>query len=468
MNIISILGVLLGWFLVAYMVLVIGFYTVILLISMLQLRRSYHLDSKKLHEEYAHEVYIKPISILVPAYNEEAGIIQSVRSLLSIQYPVFEVVVVNDGSTDETLEKMIEHYEMKPVEKVIRRTLNTEEVKTVYQSDILPHLFLIDKVNGGKADALNAGLNFSNYPYFCSLDGDSILESDAFIKVMKPILDSNGEVIASGGSIRIANGCEIRHGNILNIGLSDNPLVIMQTIEYLRAFLMGRIGLSRHNLLLIVSGAFGVFSKQWVFSAGGYLKDTVGEDMELVVRLHRLIKEKKSKEKIVYVPDPVCWTEVPEEAKYLRRQRRRWHQGLFESLSSHRELLFNPKYGSIGFVSIPYFWIIEFFGPVIEFCGYLYIIFSLFFGGIYLEFAILIFLLSCLYGSVFSMAAVLLEEWSLRKYPKVSDIIKLFLYSLTETLWFRPLTVIWRMEGIWNIIRGNSSWGEMKRKGVSE
>ncbi|PLT35154.1 glycosyltransferase [Bacillus sp. V5-8f] len=464
----SIIGTLLGWFLVIYMVLVIGFYTVILFISILQLRRKYHLDTKKLHEDLANEVYVKPISILVPAYNEEAGIIQSVRSLLSIQYPVFEVVVINDGSKDATLDKMIEHYEMKPVGKVIRKTLNTAEVKGIYQSELLPHLYLIDKENGGKADALNAGLNFSNYPYFCSLDGDSILESDAFIKVMKPILDSNGEVIASGGSIRIANGCEIRNGNILKIGLSDKPLVIMQTIEYLRAFLMGRIGLSRHNLLLIVSGAFGVFSKQWVFDAGGYKKDTVGEDMELVVRLHRLIKEKKAKKKIVYVPDPVCWTEVPEEATYLRRQRRRWHQGLFESLSAHRNLLFNPKYGSIGFVSIPYFWIIEFFGPIIEFFGYIYIIFSLFFGGIYLEFAILIFLLSCLYGSVFSMAAVLLEEWSLRKYPKVSDIIKLFFYSLTETLWFRPLTVIWRMEGIWNIIRGNSSWGEMKRKGVSQ
>ncbi|RFU67531.1 glycosyltransferase family 2 protein [Peribacillus saganii] len=464
----SIIGTLLGWFLVIYMVLVIGFYTVILFIAILQLRRKYHLDAKKLHKDLANEVYVKPISILVPAYNEEAGIIQSVRSLLSIQYPVFEVVVINDGSKDATLDKMIEHYEMKPVEKVIRKTLNTAEVKGIYQSELLPHLYLIDKENGGKADALNAGLNFSNYPYFCSLDGDSILESDAFIKVMKPILDSNGEVIASGGSIRIANGCEIRNGNILKIGLSDKPLVIMQTIEYLRAFLMGRIGLSRHNLLLIVSGAFGVFSKQWVLDAGGYKKDTVGEDMELVVRLHRLIKEKKAKKKIVYVPDPVCWTEVPEEATYLRRQRRRWHQGLFESLSAHRNLLFNPKYGSIGFVSIPYFWIIEFFGPIIEFSGYIYIIFSLFFGGIYLEFAILIFLLSCLYGSVFSMAAVLLEEWSLRKYPKVSDIIKLFFYSLTETLWFRPLTVLWRMEGIWNIIRGNSSWGEMKRKGVSQ
>ncbi len=193
---------------------------------------------------------------------------------------------------------------------------------------------------------------------------------------MKPILESNGEVIASGGSIRIANGCKIQNGDILQVGLSEKPLVIMQTIEYLRAFLMGRIGLSRHNLLLIVSGAFGVFSKSWVLEAGGYKKDTVGEDMELVVRLHRLIKEKKLKKKIVYIPDPVCWTEVPEEMTYLRRQRRRWHQGLFESLWAHKPMLANPKYGTLGFIALPYFWLVEFLGPIVECTGYLYILFS--------------------------------------------------------------------------------------------
>ena len=190
--------------------------------------------------------------------------------------------------------------------------------------------------------------------------------------------------------------------------------------------------------------------------------------MELVVRIHRLLKETKEKKKIVYVPDPVCWTEVPEEIKYLRRQRRRWHRGLYESLWNHRKLTLNPKYGNIGLISFPYFWLIEFFGPIIEFLGYVYTIIALFFGGVYLEFAILILLLSCIYGSIFSMAAVLLEEWSLRKYPKVSHIISLFFYSLTESFWYRPLTVFWRCEGIWQLIRRDKSWGEMSRKGVSE
>ncbi|CAM5730068.1 hypothetical protein SAFG77S_11125 [Streptomyces afghaniensis] len=455
-------------FIAVYMIIIILFYTVILFISMLQLRKEYKLNREDTFDDVSNEWYTKPVSIIVPAYNEEAGIIPSVRSLLSINYPQFEIIVVNDGSIDQTLQKMMEQYEMVHIEKVVRKQLTTKPIKGIYQSKLLPKLYLIDKENGGKADALNAGLNFSHFPYICSLDGDSVLERDAFLKVMKPIMDSDEEVIASSGSIRIANGCKIKNGQVLEIGLSRHPLVIMQIIEYLRAFLMGRIGLSRHNLLLIISGAFGVFSKKWVLKAGGYQTNTVGEDMELVVRIHRLLKETKEKKKIVYVPDPVCWTEVPEEIKYLRRQRRRWHRGLYESLWNHRKLTLNPKYGNIGLISFPYFWLIEFFGPIIEFLGYVYTIIALFFGGVYLEFAILILLLSCLYGSIFSMAAVLLEEWSLRKYPKVSHIISLFFYSLTESFWYRPLTVFWRCEGIWQLIRRDKSWGEMSRKGVSE
>jgi cellulose synthase/poly-beta-1,6-N-acetylglucosamine synthase-like glycosyltransferase len=457
-----------GWFIAVYMVIVIVFYSVILIISTFQLRKEYQLDRIQAYEDYMEEFNTRPVSIIVPAFNEEAGIIQSVRSLLSVNYPTYEIIVVNDGSTDQTFKKMIEHYDMKEISRVVRKQVLTKPIKTIYQSSLLSNLFLIDKENGGKADALNVGLNFSHYPYFCSLDGDSVLEPDAFLKVMKPIIDSNEEVIASGGSVRIANGCEIKNGHILKIGLSDNPIVVMQIIEYLRAFLMGRIGLSRHNLLLIISGAFGVFSKHWTVEAGGYKTDTVGEDMELVVRIHRLLKERGVNKKIVYVPDPVCWTEVPEDMTILRRQRRRWHRGLFESLWTHRGLTLNPKYGSIGLISFPYFWIVEFLGPIIEFLGYIFMILCLFLGGVYIEFAILLFLLSCLYGSLFSMTAVLLEEWSLTKYPTVSDILKLFLYSLTETIWYRPMTVFWRCEGVWQMLKGDTSWGEMKRKGVSK
>ncbi|MFI8687915.1 glycosyltransferase [Rossellomorea sp. NPDC077527] len=456
-----------GWFVLIYMILVISFYTILLVISLFQLRKTYGLDEWGPYEELLHLHQTKPVSILVPAYNESVGIMATVRSLLSIEYPEYEIIIINDGSTDDSLEKLIESFQLVKIKWVIRQQLETQPVRGVYQSKLYKNLLVIDKENGGKADALNAGINVSNFPYFCSIDGDSVLERTAFLKVMKPIVESDGEVIASGGSIRIANGCEIESGEIVKVGLSRSPLVVMQVIEYLRAFLMGRIGLSRHNLLLIVSGAFGVFSKRWVVDAGGY-SHTVGEDMELVVRLHRYVKEQKANKKIVYVPDPVSWTEAPESLKYLRRQRSRWHRGLFESLWIHRKLLFNPKYGSIGMVSMPYFLIIEFFGPVVELMGYIIMILSIFLGGVYLEFAILLFLLSILYGSVLSMAAVLLEEWSVRKFPKASDIARLFAYSLTETLWYRPLTVFWRCEGILDVIRKKRGWGEMARKGVSK
>ncbi|WP_010173759.1 glycosyltransferase family 2 protein [Bacillus coahuilensis] len=455
-----------GWFVFIYMIGIILFYGTLLIIALLQLRRTYQLDDYEPYEELLTLDQTKPVSILVPAYNESVGIMATVRSLLSIEYPQYEIIVINDGSSDDTLTKLIQTFQLVELSSVFRQQLDTKPIIGVYRSKVYSNLLVVDKENGGKADALNAGINLSSYPYFCSIDGDSVLERTAFLKVMKPIIESDGDVIASGGSIRIANGCEIDRGQIIKVGLSSVPLVVMQVVEYLRAFLMGRIGLSRHNLLLIISGAFGVFSKRWVIEAGGY-KHTVGEDMELVVRLHRLIKEKKEKKKIVYVPDPVSWTEAPESLKYLRRQRKRWHRGLFESIWMHKKLLFNPKYGSIGMISMPYYLFIEFLGPVVELSGYIYMILSIWFGGIYLEFAIILFMLSILYGSILSMAAVLLEEWSIRKFPKTMDVVRLFFFSLTENLWYRPLTVLWRVEGIIEVFLRKRDWGEMKRKGVS-
>ncbi|WP_407936280.1 glycosyltransferase family 2 protein [Litchfieldia alkalitelluris] len=448
------------------MAFVIIFYSAMLIVSLIHLRKEYQLDDIEPYDELLNLSYTKPVSILVPAYNESIGIVGSVRSLLGIEYPEYEVIIINDGSTDDTLDKLINNFKLVKMNKVVRKQLETKNIKGNYQSSLYANLFVVDKMNGGKADALNAGINISQYPYFCSMDGDSILERDAFLKVMKPIIESDDNIIASGGSIRIANGCDIESGEIVNIKLSKKPLVVMQVIEYLRAFLMGRVGLSRHNLLLIVSGAFGVFSKHWVIQAGGYAH-TVGEDMELVVRLHRMIKERDLDKKIVYVPDPVCWTEAPESLNILRRQRSRWHRGLFESLWTHRKLFFNPKYGSIGFISMPYFVFIEFLGPVVELIGFIIMIISLFIGGIYLEYAILFFLMAVLYGSIYSMASVVLEEWSLRKFPRVMDVVRLFLFSLTESIWYRPLTVLWRCEGIFHLVIRKKGWGEMTRKGVS-
>jgi len=457
-----------GWLIFSYMMLVVLFYSSMLIVSFIKIKKKHHRHNLQLIEEYASVTYTRPVTIIVPAYNEEQGIIQTTRSLLSIHYPEYEIIVVNDGSTDDTLKVMIEHFQMKPTNRVVQKHLETEMVTSVLKSEVFPNLIIVNKANGGKADALNTGINYSRYPYFCSLDGDSVLENDSLLKVMQPIIKSNEKIIASGGSIRIGNGSDIQLGTVLKVELSRKPLVIMQVIEYLRAFLIGRVGLSHYNLNLIISGAFGVFSKKHCLEVGGYTKDLMGEDMELIVKLHRLIKEKKLKKRIHFVPEPVCWTEAPERIDILQKQRIRWHQGLSESLWKHRKMTLNPKYGLIGMVSFPYFWFVEFLGPVIELSGYLYMIFSLFFGDMFIELSLALFLVFILYGSIFSMLAVLLEAWSTNRYPKVKVLLRLFALSFSEIFWYRPITVVWRCIGIFRFIFKFGGWGTMERVGLGQ
>jgi len=459
---------------VAYVLLVLGFYLALFLVAARQLRRNAGLHPVH-HEELLRSPFIPPLSVLVPAYNEEANIVDSVRSLLGMNYPRYEVIVVNDGSKDGTKDRMIAEFDMEALRYPAQGNgfgKETKPVRGAYRSRTHPNVFLLDKENGGKSDALNAGIGFSHYPYFVSLDGDTVLDVDAFLKIMKPIVEAKPgeEIVASGGSVGIANGSPVDRGHLGHddIRLSDRPLVIMQVIEYLRAFLMGRIGLSRLNMLLIVSGAFGVFRKDWVMEAGGYETGTIGEDMELIVRLHKRIREKRSKARIAYIPDPVCWTEAPESLKVLRRQRIRWHRGLFESLRAHRNMILNPRYGRIGLVAMPYFFFVELLGPAVEAIGYLIVTAQLLSGAVDVRFSAVLLLSMLLYGSFLSMGAVLLEEWTLRHYNRASEIAKLFLWALSETFWYRPIQTVWRLTGLIQAFRGQKhQWGEMTRKGIS-
>lgn len=457
-----------GKFIIVYSVIAIGIYVIMLFLAIGYLRKQYLLKKMEIEEEYLDSFQTKPVSILVPAFNEEIGIVNSIHSLLSLRYPDKEIVVINDGSTDRTKEILIDYFQMKPVEKVYRAHIPTKRIINIYQSTVHPSLWLIDKENGGKADALNAGINVSRFPYFCSVDGDSVLEPTALQRVMKPILQSGGKVIAAGGNIRVANGTDISMGSIRKTMISDRPLVVMQIVEYLRAFLMGRIAFSRFNMMLIISGAFSVFSKEWAIKVGGYSVDTIGEDMEIVVKLHRLIREEKANKRIEFVAEPVCWTEVPQSIDILRNQRRRWHQGLIESLWKHKAMTFNPKYGSLGFVSFPYFWLIECFGPVIELGGYIYVIVALLMGDVYSEFAILSLLLFILYGSILSIMTLILEAWSMNRYPTIRELLHISALSLTELVWYRPLTLFWRCEGIFRFMIRRHDWGSMERVGISE
>lgn len=457
-----------GSAIIFYMLLVILTYGSMMLFSTLQLRKQHLLNKSDFDEVHIDAFYSKPVSILVPAYNEEAGIIDNIHSLISLRYPNTEIIVINDGSTDRTQELVLDHFKMHKVEKVYRPHLKTKRVISLYQSSVHPNLLLLEKENGGKADSLNAGINLANYPFFCSIDGDSILEETALLRVMKPVMLSGGEVIAAGGNIQAANGLNISLGSISERKLSDRPLVLMQIVEYMRAFLMGRTALSRFNLMLIISGAFSVFSKEWVIKAGGYSNETIGEDMELIVKLHRLIREEKANKRVAFVPDPVCWTEAPATKSVLRRQRRRWHQGLIESLWTHRKMLLNPKYGAVGMVSFPYFWVIECLGPVIELAGYLYVIIAFLLGDVYIEIAFLLLMLLVLYSTVFSVLTVFFEAWVTDKYLNRKELLRFVVLSLTEVFWYRPLTLFWRCEGLWHFIRHKKEWGMMNRIGIAE
>ncbi|PSL40117.1 cellulose synthase/poly-beta-1,6-N-acetylglucosamine synthase-like glycosyltransferase [Planomicrobium soli] len=465
-NFLTVLIEFISWGIIFYMISAGLIYVMLFLVASPRIKKEKKLSRHEQIEELSINKDTYPISILVPAYNEEAGVVSTVRSLLSLNYPQYEIIVVNDGSTDRTSEKVISQFQMEPIELALRTYFKTGEITRAYRSALHPELFLIEKVNGGKADALNAGINFSRYPYFSAIDGDSILEQDALLKTMKPIVDSAGRVTATGGTVRIANGCKINKGVIERVSLPHKPLEIMQIIEYFRAFLIGRLGFSRINILLIISGAFGVFEKSRVIKVGGYKTDTVGEDMELIVRLHRSIKDEKSKQRIEYIQDPVCWTEAPSTVASLRAQRIRWQRGLAETLWTHRKMLFNPKYRGIGLFSFPYYLFVELLSAVFEVLGYFIIIGGLAFSFIDPDIALVMFLVMVLYGSLLSSLAVLLEEWTYHKYPTVGSIVVLYLYALTETFWYRILMNVWRVKGLFYAFKKKSVWGNMERKGV--
>lgn len=406
-----------------------------------------------------------PVSILAPAYNEEATIAASVRSLLQLNYAEYEVVIVNDGSKDQTLEVLKQAFGLIPFPEAYRVSLKTKPVRTIYISTTHPQLRVIDKENGGKADSLNAGINCARYPLFCAVDADSILERDSLLKVVQPFLD-DPSVIVSGGSIRIANGCEVRDGFLTKLDLPRNPLALFQIAEYLRAFLFGRLGWSPLNALLIVSGAFGVFRKQNVIEVGGYLTNTIGEDMELVLRLHRVMRLAKRPYKIVYVPDPFCWTEAPEDRKTLRNQRIRWQRGLAESLFNNITLLFNARAGAVGLLAFPFFFLFEFCGPFIEVCGYTFMIVGTLLGWVSFKAFWAFMFLSVGLGILLSVSALLMEEFTFHVYPKLRQVAMLLLAVVVENLGYRQLNSWWRIVGLYKWATGgnkHAAWGEMKR-----
>jgi cellulose synthase/poly-beta-1,6-N-acetylglucosamine synthase-like glycosyltransferase len=418
-----------------------------------------------LDETYA-SPFTPPVSVILPAFNEEAGIVPSVQSLLDLRYPRHEVIVVSDGSTDRTLERLREAFELVPVREALRTRIATAPVRAAFVSRRHPNLWVLDKENGGKSDALNAGVNAAAHAYVCAIDADAILEQDSLLRIVLPFVDDPELVAAAGGIVRIANGSVIENGRLVDFRLPGGHIARFQILEYFRAFLIGRLAFDSVNAVLIISGAFGVFKRELVEAIGGYARDTVGEDAELVARLHTYLRRRGEEYAIRFVPEPVCWTEAPADARTLARQRRRWQRGLGETLWRHRGRIFNPRAGAVGLLTLPYFLCFEFLGAVLEVLGIPVVLLAWLLGALSVSFFLAFLGVSVFLALIISISALLLEEYAVRRYERGQDMARLAVYAVAENLGYRQLIAYFRCCGILDLVRGRHEWGEMRRRGL--
>jgi poly-beta-1,6-N-acetyl-D-glucosamine synthase len=410
------------------------------------------------------------ISIIAPAFNESKSIIDNVRTLLSLYYNNFEVIIVNDGSTDDTFQKVVQAFELVKVNYYFDYRIPCERIKGVYKSDNPSYnrLTVIDKNNGGKADSLNAGINISRNSLIVTIDADSIIESDSVLKLVKPFLEEKErKVIGTGGVIRIVNSCDIERGHIREIKLPEQILPRLQVLEYTRAFLLGRMAWSHLDGLMLISGAMGMFDRETVILAGGYSIKTVGEDMELVLRMRRYKAERDEKYEVTYIPDPLCWTEAPADFKSMRKQRTRWTRGLIESLWTHRKIFMNPNYGRLGVLGYPYWFFFEWASPLIAFSGIVYTIYLAIAHKLNLPFFLLLFLFVYTFAVSLSVWAVLFEEITFHKYGRKRDVLRLLASSLLEPF-FYPMHTLFALIGNIEALGGKKGWGKAKRSGYEK
>ncbi len=452
-------------------VLIFSTYLMLTIFSAISLRRYLRKNSYVDYNSIVSSPLAPSLSVIAPAYNESPTIIDNIRTLLSLYYSNYEVVVVNDGSSDDSLEKMIGHYELEKVNYYFDYRLPCKRIRGVYKSKnrSFKKLTVIDKPNGGKADSLNAGLNVIRNDLVVSIDADSIMEPDALLKLAKPFMEAKEKrVIGAGGVIRIANSCEISGGHIDKINLPKQFLPRAQVMEYTRAFLMGRMAWSELDGLLLISGALGMFDKEILIKAGGYSTNTVGEDMEMVVRIRRYMVDNGLDYDVVYIPDPLCWTEVPTTVSVLARQRSRWTRGTMETLWTHRKLFFNPKYKKLGMLGYPYWLMFEYLAPIVEFFGILWFIFLMVTGRLNWPFFLLLTGFVYFFAVSLSIWSVLFEEITFHKYEKRRDVLRLIGTAFLEPIFYHPMVMLMSIKGNVDKLLKRNTWGKMERKGFTK
>ena len=441
-----------------------SFYALLLVLSIPEIWEQTRLAEDDDFQRLMQSDALPPITILVPAYNEQKTIEASVTAILALHYRNYEVVVVNDGSSDGTLEALRHAFDLYEVPRTYPETIPTKPLRALYRSRARTKLVVIDKENGGKADSLNAAINASRFPLVIAVDADTLIEPDALLRLTRPFLLGR-RVAAVGGTVRVANGCVVKHGQVMDARVPRRLLPGIQVVEYLRAFLFGRLGWNRLGGNLIISGAFGLFRKDHLLAVGGYDATSIVEDLDLVVRLHRYLRGHKIRYEIPFIPDPVAWTEVPESLRVLARQRGRWQRGLVAAMWQYRGMLFNPRYGRVGLIAVPFYALGEMLAPLVEVFGYVIIVAGLIAGVVNVSFALLFILVAWGYGMLLSLWAVVLEEVSFHRYRRLGDLVRLVLFATLENFGYHQCGVWWRLGAFFTPRGRKHVWGEMTRRG---
>jgi len=450
-----------------YFLVLNSFYAVLLMLSIPEIWEQTRLAEDEDFQRLMQSDALPPITVLVPAYNESATIEASVTAMLTLEYRNYEVVVVNDGSRDDTMERLRQAFELYEIPRVYPEVIATKPLRALYRSRTRSRLLVLDKENGGKADSLNAAINASRFPLVIAIDADTLIEPDALLRLTRPFLLGR-EIAAVGGTVRVANDCTVKDGRVTDARVAPRLLPGIQVVEYLRAFLFGRLGWNRLGGNVIISGAFGLFRKEWVLAVDGYRTTSIVEDLDLVVRLHRYLRKNKIHYEMPFIPDPVAWTEVPESTKVIARQRERWHRGLISAMWQYKGMLFNPRYGRVGMLAMPFYTFGEMLAPVVELLGYLITLLGVGFGLLNVSFALLFILVAWGYGMLLSIWAVVLEEVSFRRYRRFGDLFRLLLFASLENFGYRQMTVWWRLKAFANAWKGVHVWGDMTRKGFGK
>lgn len=437
----------------------------IVISAMLELRATHRVRQYRSWQRVLASPSPPRISVLMPAFNEEVTIVDSVLSSLSLTYPDLEVVVVDDGSSDGMLDRLIEAYELVPMQPIFRRVLDTADIISMFRSRVDPRLVVARKENGGKADALNAALNLASGELVCAIDADTIVNADSLQWMVVPFVDRS-DVVAVGGTVRLSNGGILETSRGPRPGVPSNIWAGCQLVEYTRAFLIGRLGWNRLGGNLIVSGAFGVFRRQAVLDVEGYAHGCIGEDMDLIVRLRRHSHEHETFGRVEFSAEPVAWTEAPERLLELRNQRDRWFRGLLDVLVQHRRMIGNPRYRSAGMVAMPYFVVVEALAPFIEALGIVLLLLGIWFGSVGGE---QLALVGAAYGAgvVLSMLTMIIDDVAFSSFTSSRDRAIIAFFVVIEQLFFRFLTIGWRLRGALRFLIGRSDWGVQQRRGLT-